>query len=66
MKPLVLAALAMPALIGSAAGLHQLHEGMHAHIHGMLVQKLELTEEQQTTVVNEVQAFVKAEAASMI
>lgn len=51
MKSLLLAAVAVPAVIGSVhAGHHATAQGMMAHVHGMLIQKLDLNKEQQEAI----------------
>jgi Spy/CpxP family protein refolding chaperone len=51
MKPLLLAAVAVPAVVGSVhAGHHATAQGMMAHVHGMLVQKLDLNKDQQEAI----------------
>lgn len=50
MKALFLAALVAPALATGYAGIHAGHQGLHDHIHEAIVQKMELTKEQQASI----------------
>ena len=63
MKPLILAGLAVPALVATAPAMqsmHGPHAAMHDHLRGMLVQKLNLTPEQQEAIQKVVAAHREA------
>jgi Spy/CpxP family protein refolding chaperone len=50
MKPLILAAFAVPALVAGVSDMHSHHHDIHLHIHDMIVQRLDLTQDQQTAI----------------
>ncbi len=69
MKPLLLAALAVPATVATVHGVQHGHgQDMMAHVHGMIAQRLELTPEQKEAAHRVIQAHhanlhTKAKAA---
>lgn len=56
MKPFVLAALAVPAMVAGVSEMHGRHHDMHRHIHDTIVQRLDLTPDQQTAIRKVVEA----------
>ena len=56
MKPFILAAFALPALLTGAVGLHQSHLDLHRHFQKIAAQKLELTTDQQAAIQKIVEA----------
>ena len=56
MKAFLLILLAVPALVAGAVGLNQDHQDMHRHVHEVIVQRLELTGDQQAAIHKIVEA----------
>lgn len=56
MKPFVLAALAVPAMVAGLSDMHSRHHDIHRHIHETIVQRLDLTQDQQTAIHKIVEA----------